>query len=161
MSRASQTQRKQFFASTDWAAWHQKSGNRALRAYTRFPDTPFSSQQGCVTPRNWHQRCPTTNRTQNLPKDDQFAAGIAMIAIDHPQRQPHGRNCPAATSSQTPKCGNHGPQFPAQTACASSPTRQPEPKSLETFHSKWLTETNKWANMWRRAYTYVPGNTRI
>ena len=36
------------------------------------------------TPRNWHQRCPTNNLTQNLTKDDQFAAGIAMIAIDHP-----------------------------------------------------------------------------
>ena len=90
--------------------------------------------KGVSPPRNCHQRCLTTNRTQNLPKDDQFAAGIAMIAIDHPP-QPHGRNCPTATSSQTPKCGNHGPQIPAQTACASSPTRQPEPESLGTFHS--------------------------
>ena len=49
MDRASRTQRKQFFAGTVWAAWHQKSDNPALRAYTRFPDTPCSSQQGCVT----------------------------------------------------------------------------------------------------------------
>ena len=81
--RASRKQWKQFFVSSVWATWCQKLDSPTLRACTRFPDTFCSIPQECVTHRNWHQRCPTADRTQNLPRDDQFAAGIAMIAINH------------------------------------------------------------------------------
>ena len=134
------------FASTVWAAWHQKSGNQALRAYTRFPDTPCSSQQRCVTPQNLTPKMPHYQSHTELAQGWPVRCWHCHDSNRSPP-QPHGRNCPAATSSQTPKCGNHGPQIPAQTACASSPTRQPEPETLGTFHSEWLTETNKWANM--------------
>ena len=96
------------------------------------------------TPRKWHQRCPTTNRTPNLPTDDQFAASIAMIVIDHPHShtvetvpppRPHTH-----TQVREPRSSNSSP-----TAFVPSPTQRPDPKFGKTFHSEWLTETKKWA----------------
>ena len=57
--------------------------NQAVLACIRARDNPYSVQQGCLTPRNWHQRCPTANGTQNLPKDDQFPTSIAIVTINH------------------------------------------------------------------------------
>ena len=64
---------------------------------------------------NCHQGCSTANRTQNLPKDDQFAASIAMIAINHPHShtektvpppRPHEHPSPHEpwSSNSSPNC---------------------------------------------------------
>ena len=43
-------------------------------------------KKGVWSPRNWQQRCPTANGTNNLPKDDQFATSITIIAVHHINR---------------------------------------------------------------------------
>ena len=39
--------------------------------------------KGVWPSRNWHQRCPTANGTQNLPHDNQLATSIDIVTINH------------------------------------------------------------------------------
>ena len=147
------------FVGSVWATWRQ-IWIVQQSAHVSVPQILFVAfHKGVWPPRNGHQRCSTANCTQQLPKDDQLAASIAMMAINHPLLS-HGRNCPSATSSQTPKCGNHVPRTQSRTACLPSPTRRLNPECVETFHSIWLTKTNEWTNMWQGAYTNVPEDIR-
>ena len=54
-------------------------------AHATAPQVLFVAfHKGVWPPINWNQRRPTANCAQNLPRDDQFAASIAIIAINHP-----------------------------------------------------------------------------
>ena len=60
-----------------WIVQHSAHAPASQRLFVAFYKSVWP-------PRNQHQRRPTANRTQNLPKENQFAASIAMIAINHP-----------------------------------------------------------------------------
>ena len=102
-----------------------------------------SIPQECVTAKNWHQRCPTANRTQNLPKDYQLAASIALIAINHPHSHTV-ETVPPPRPHEHPSTGTTFLKLKPKLLVRLHPLDEPiQNRRKHSIQNDWLKEMNE------------------
>ena len=119
------------------------------RIIQHFAHTPASQillvalNKGVWPSRNCHQGCSTANRTQNLPKDDQFAASIAMIAINHSHSHTV-KTVPPPSPHEHPSTGTTVLKFKSKLLVCPHPLDDPNQNSWEhSIQNDWLKQMHE------------------
>ena len=94
-------------------------------------------------PRNWHQRRPTANCAQNLPKDDQLTISIAKIAINHTHSHTV-ETVPASRPHKHPSAGTTVLKLKPELLVCLHPLDDPIQNSgKHSIQNDWLKQINE------------------